>query len=257
LKEFFHKLIQFITQKNEDVYKEPGIDAKLDTFQKKIKYKFNHPKLLLAALTHNSYFYTNGTEHTEQSPYERMEFLGDAVLGLVVTEFLFSLYPDKDEGFLSKLKSNIVSEKYLAVKSIDFELGTYVMISEKEIRNGGRERKSILSNTVEALICAIYLDSGLEEARKFITTFIIDGFQEQVLVNSFVNFKSILQEYTQAKYQLTPEYKLISETGPDHLKTFKMKVFVNEKECGSGEGPNKKEAHQRAAEDACKNLKLS
>ena len=257
MKELFNKLIHLITQKGEENYKIPGLDKRLELFQKQIKYKFNNQKLLRAALTHNSYFYNSETEVGGDSPYERMEFLGDAVLGLVVSEYLFSLFPDKDEGFLSKLKSNIVSEKYLAVKSVDFQLGTHLIMSDKETKNGGRERKSILSDTVEALICAIYLDSGLDEARKFVTTFIIKGFETQVLVNEFINYKSILQEYSQAKYQLTPDYHLISETGPDHFKTFVMEVYVNEQKKGIGEGLNKKEAQQRAAEDACRNLKLS
>ena len=256
MKELFNKLVQLITQKTEEDYKIPGLDKKLESFQKKINYKFNNPKLLRAALTHDSYFYSCESSAEGDSPYERMEFLGDAVLGLIVSEYLFSLYPDKDEGFLSKLKSNIVSEKFLAVKSIDFQLGEYLIMSEKEIRNGGRTRKSILSDTVEALICAIYLDSDFDEARKFVTAFIIKGFEEQVLVNEFINFKSILQEYSQAKYQLTPDYLLFSETGPDHNKNFVMEVYVNNEKRGIGEGPNKKDAQQRAAEDACRNLKL-
>ena len=257
MKELLRKLVQLISQKNEDGYEIPGLEKKLEEFQKKINYKFDNIKLLRASLTHNSFFYNYETETGGDSPYERMEFLGDAVLALVVAEHLFSLFPDKDEGFLSKLKSNIVSEKYLTLKANELNLGSFIIMSDKEEKNGGRERKSILSDTMEALICAIYLDNGLDKARNFIVSVIVEGFEEQVLVNELINYKSMLQEYSQARYQKTPVYSLVSETGPDHLKNFVMEVFVNLQKCGKGEGPNKKEAQQRAAEDACKKLKLN
>jgi len=257
LKRLFKKIVQLITQKSEKDYKIPDLEKKLEEFQKRINYKFDNVKLLKASLTHNSFFYNYETETDINSPYERMAFLGDAVLALVSAEHLFGLFPDKDEGFLSKLKSNIVSEKYLALKANDLDLGTYIIMSEKEDKNGGRERKSILSDTMEALICAIYFDGGLSKARAFISNFIIKGFEEQVLANELINYKSILQEYSQAKYQKTPQYTLLSETGPDHLKNFRMAVDINSEQRGIGEGPNKKEAQQRAAEDACKQLKLN
>ena len=243
--------------KEKNDYNIPGLEKKLEQFQNNIDYKFRNVNLLKASLTHDSFMFNHESDSNAGSHYERMEFLGDAVLGLVVSEYLFSLFPQKDEGYLSKLKSNIVSEKYLALKANDFQLGDFIVMSDKEDKNGGRERKSIVSDTMEALICAIYLDGGLSKARKFVTTFIIKGFEQQVLLNELINFKSILQEYSQAKYQKTPVYELISETGPDHLKTFIMEVFVNSEKYGTGEGLNKKEAQQRAAEVACKKLQLS
>jgi len=260
LRHLIKKIINVLTSKSNIDYDIPDLKEKLSEFQNIINYKFKNEQLLIASLTHDSFSKKRDNENNitiNNSTYERMEFMGDAVLGLVVAEFLFSLYPDKAEGFLSKLKSNIVSEKFLALKAIDFNLGNYIFISEEEEKNGGRERKSILADTMEALICSIYLDSGLSKARKFITTFIIKGFEEQVLSEDLINYKSILQEYSQGKYQTTPVYELISETGPDHLKTFVMEVYVNSKRYGKGEGPNKKEAQQKAAQDACKRLKLN
>ena len=260
MRHLIKKIINVLTSKSNIDYDIPDLKEKLSEFQNIINYKFKNEQLLIASLTHDSFSKKRDNENNitiNNSTYERMEFMGDAVLGLVVAEFLFSLYPDKAEGFLSKLKSNIVSEKFLALKAIDFNLGNYIFISEEEEKNGGRERKSILADTMEALICSIYLDSGLSKARKFITTFIIKGFEEQVLSEDLINYKSILQEYSQGKYQTTPVYELISETGPDHLKTFVMEVYVNSKRYGKGEGPNKKEAQQKAAQDACKRLKLN
>lgn len=262
LRSLLNKIIQVLTSKTEVEFEIPGLETKLDEFQKIIDYKFKNNQLLRASLTHDSFAKKKDNCQNDSlcqlnnSHYERMEFLGDAVLGLVVAEYLFSLFPDKAEGYLSKLKSNIVSEKFLALKAIDFNLGNYILISEEEEKNGGRERKSILADTMEALICGIYLDGGLSKARKFITSFIIKGFEKQVLSEDLINYKSILQEYSQAKYQTTPVYELISEEGPDHLKTFVMDVYVDSKKYGTGEGPNKKEAQQKAAQDACKRLKL-
>jgi ribonuclease-3 len=258
LRQLIKKIVSVLTSKNDIDYEIPNLQTKMTEFQSIIKYKFKNEQLLIASLTHDSFSKRKDNENFQSnSPYERMEFMGDAVLGLIVAEHLFSKYPDKAEGFLSKLKSNIVSEKFLALKALDFNLGNYVLISDEEEKNGGRERKSILADTMEALICSIYLDGGLSKARKFITSFIIKGFEKQVLSEDLINYKSILQEYSQAKYQTTPIYELISETGPDHLKTFVMEVFVNSKKYGKGEGPNKKEAQQKAAQDACKRLKLN
>jgi ribonuclease-3 len=262
MKDFLNKIIQAFTQRKKFDYNIPGLNQKLDDFQKVIKYRFSNLDLLKVALTHDSYthdYYSpridNGCD--PDTPYERMEFLGDAVLGLVVSEYLYCHYPTKDEGFLSKLKSNIVSEKYLVVKANLFNLGNYIIMSEKEERNGGRERKSIICDTMEAIICAIYLDSGLNRACEFINTFILEDFERQVQMDELVNFKSILQEYSQSIHQSIPEYRLISESGPDHNKTFVMEVYLNSQKFGVGEGPNKKDAQQQAAHNACKKLKLS
>ena len=240
----------------------PGFEKKLVKFQKLINYKFKDIDLLKTALIHDSYY--RGSGHVSEngksegnstySLFERMEFFGDSVLGLVVCEHLYKIFPHKTEGFLSKMKSDIVSEKYLALKAQNFQLHDFIILSEVEAKNGGRERKSIIADTVEALICAIYLDSGLANARVFIKSFILTGFQKTLLIEDLINYKSILQEYCQAKYQKTPFYHLVSSYGPDHHKVFKMIVYLNDKKCGMGEGPNKKDAQQKAAQNACKEL---
>ena len=261
LKELICSIIKTFVQKKRVIEKVPGLDEQIAELQKKINYRFQDKELLVASLTHDSYTYEgyqNKNENTIENNllYERMEFLGDAVLGLVVAEFLFSLYPSEDEGFLSKLKSNIVSEKYLAVKGSKFQLGDHIIMSYKEAKNGGRERKSIIADTMEALICAIYLDSGISKAREFITTYIIDDFEKQVQMSELINYKSILQEYCQALHQTTPEYKHIGDKGPDHQKIFIMEVYINGELQGKGEGVTKKDAHQAAAKNACHKLKL-
>jgi ribonuclease-3 len=222
--------------------------------QRIISYRFKDVELLKTALIHDSYLRSIEPESTETSEYERMEFLGDSVLGLIVAQYLFQKYPNQPEGFLSKLKSHIVCEKFLAVKAKDFHLPDNIILSDNEIKMGGRERKSTISDTVESLICAIYLDGGLQEAKKFVTTFIIKGHEKQLQSNEMINHKSILQEYCQAKYQKTPYYHLESESGPDHNKQFFMNVFINDEMCGTGTGQSKKEAQQKAASDACENL---
>ena len=259
------KLLNKIFTKNEDKQAQTisSFEKKLDKFQKIINYRFKNIELLKTALTHDSYHRGNdflaqdepkSNSQMNYSLYERMEFLGDSVLGLVVCEHLFKLFPHKTEGFLSKMKSDIVSEKFLAMKAQNFYLQDYIILSDVEIKNGGRERKSIIADTVEAIICAIYIDSGLANARVFIKSFILTGFQKTLLNEDLINYKSMLQEYCQAKYQKTPFYHLVSSSGPDHHKVFKMIVYLNDQKCGAGEGPNKKDAQQKAAQNACKEL---
>ena len=262
MKDLINNIIKRIKKRNQELAKETKHDKQLANLEKKIKYKFQNKELLIASLTHDSYTYDSShiksdNSHEKNLLYERMEFLGDAVLGLVVGEFLFGKFPSEDEGFLSKLKSNIVCEKYLAVKANKFDLGKHILMSYKEDRNGGRERKSIIADTMEALICAIYLDSGLEKAREFITTFIISDFEKQVQMTELINYKSILQEYCQSLYQSTPDYKHIGDKGPEHKKIFVMEVYINNELQGRGEGVTKKDAHQDAAKNACLKLRLN
>jgi ribonuclease-3 len=259
-------------------------EKKLEKFQRIIKYRFKDIEHLKKALIHDSYYrvgdystYYNRTNRKRPntqtpekitpddiprtspntySPYERMEFLGDSVLGLIVAQHLYRIYPKKSEGFLSKVKSNIVSEKFLSLKAMQFNLQDFIILGDMEEKNGGRDRKSIIADTVEAVICAIYLDGGLEFAETFIRNFLLNGFERELLDDDLINYKSILQEYCQSKYQKTPYYHLISETGPDHFKNFKMVVYINDQKFGVGEGSNKKEAQQRAAKNACQKLNL-
>lgn len=250
------RIIGYLTLKTESEKISPERLAKLNLFMSKINFEFKNTALLNAALTHDSFLKKFDTDNLIISPNERMEFLGDSVLGLIVAEFLFGHFPEKTEGDLSKYKSNIVSEKFLASKALQIQLGDFILMSEEEKRNGGKERKSILADVMEALICAIYLDAGLSRARHFIHSHIVAGFEKEIIAIDMVNYKSILQEYSQAKYQSTPIYQQISESGPDHQKIFTMDVYVNNEMLGTGIGPNKKEAQQKAAYNACKNLNL-
>ena len=229
---------------------------KLALFQKLINYKFKKLSLLKSALTHDSIYYNEDGEININSNYERLEFLGDAVLGLIVCQHIYKVFPEKNEGDLSKLKSSIVSEKFLSLKAANFRLSEFIFMSEKEERNGGRNKKSIIADTTESVICAIYLDGGIKKATKFVKRFILSDFERQVLHRDMINYKSILQEYAQERFKTIPDYKMNSAAGPEHRKLFKITVFVNAQQVGSGEALNKKEAQQKAAYDACKRLEL-
>jgi len=256
LEKLSDRIAKTFFKKNESSTIEPELKLKLSDLQKLIKYKFKNLNILKSALTHDSLTSSSEDDEVFGTNYERMEFLGDSVLGLAVCEHLFNLFPDKAEGELSKIKSSIVSEKYLALKANNIKLSEFILMSEKEDKNGGRGRKSIVSDTMESIICAIYLDGGLDKAKKFIKTFILEDFEKQVMAQDLINYKSILQEYSQSLYQNVPEYELISEEGPDHHKLFVMDVFIEGKLCGQGKGLNKKEAQQKAAQNACRKLKL-
>ncbi len=223
-----------------------------EELQKKINYKFSSSDLLKAALTHTSL----DAFDAPSSPFERMEFLGDSILGLIVAEELFIKYPNSPEGKLSKIKSKVVSRKFLAKKAKEIDLGNYILLSSEAIQDGGKKLPSILSDAMESLICAIYLDGDIESAGKFIKDFILHNFEKFIKSDEMTNYKSILQEFTQSKFQKIPVYKIISEKGPDHHKIFTINVFIDNKLYGKGRGKNKKDAQQNAAKEACSKLKI-
>lgn len=231
-------------------------NRKLGILQRKIGIVFKNEALLQGALTHNSFTHKGDSEKGHYFPFERMEFLGDSILGLVVAKELFTKYPEEQEGLLSKMKSQIVSEKYLALKALELELGEFIRMSPEEIRNGGKSRPSILSDAMEALICAIYLDAGMGKASSFIRRMVLSDFSNIINQDALTNFKSILQEFCQSKYQEPPVYTVVSEEGPDHEKLFRVDVSVNGQVTGHGEGSSKKAAQQDAAKDACQALSL-
>jgi len=185
-----------------------------------------------------------------------MEFLGDSIIGFVASEYLFAEFPEYTEGELSKLKSKIVSRKFMAIKAAELELGEYLFLSSEAIASGGKKLESILANSMESLLCAIYIDSGIPAAKKFITDFLLTNYQEYTSQGDLVNYKSILQEYTQSQFQNVPQYKIIKEVGPDHEKIFTIEVAINNEIVGTGNGKNKKSAQQDAARNACKKLKI-
>ncbi|KQC07231.1 MAG: hypothetical protein APR54_06220 [Candidatus Cloacimonas sp. SDB] len=214
--------------------------------QKVINYKFKHPELLSAALSHTSL----SSPNVNATTYERMEFLGDSILGLVAAEELFHMFPNHTEGQLSKLKAKIVSKKYLSLKAKEISLGNHIRLSSEAENSGGRNSNSILTDSMESLICALYLDNGYYTAKEFIRNFIIKDFHKEISSRNLTDFKSKLQELTQARYQKTPSYIIIDESGPEHEKIFSVEVFINDQKVGFGKGSNKKEAQQNAAREA-------
>lgn len=216
-----------------------------------MRYRFNNRELLEHALRHRSHTYAVNDDRTGSN--ERMEFLGDAVLNLVVTEFLYKNNPKKQEGILSQIKSLVVSKKILGKAADDIELGKHLYLSVSEEKSGGRKRLSIVADAFEALIAAIYLDGGLKNAAKFIENTILHDMDGFINDEKYINYKSLILEATQSLGLGMPVYSVVSESGPDHDKTFEMKVYIKEEEWGSGVGKNKKTAEQEAARCALSN----
>ena len=213
-------------------------------FQEVIGYHFHDEKLLRQALTHSSF--ANEKHLKKHSDNERLEFLGDAVLEIISSEFLYKEYPDKPEGELTKLRASIVCEPTLALCTKDIALGEYLLLGKGEDQTGGRGRKSILSDALEAVIGAIYLDGGFANAKEFIHKYILTDIEHKQL---FYDSKTILQELIQGRHEQL-SYELIEESGPDHDKQFTVAVLVDGERVSVGEGHTKKAAEQQAAYQA-------
>ena len=229
----------------------PKIQA-IEGLELRLGYKFKNKDLLIESLTHRSSLKEQGKQR--EASYERLEFLGDAVLGLSVSRFLFENFPDKDEGELTKLKATLVSEANLARKAKLISLGKHLLLSPEEEKSGGRLRTSILSDSYEALLGAIFLDGGLEAAEKFIQVQILRNLKETTLDRSFQNYKGELLEYLQAEGEGIPKYEVLEERGPDHQKMFTIGVYSKGRRLGIGKGASKKEAEQNAAKMALEEL---
>jgi len=211
-------------------------------------------QLYKTALTHRSYINENlGKNITQHN--ERLEFLGDAVLELIITEYLFHKYPEFKEGELTSFRSATVKTTSLAETSKQLGLGNYLFLSRGEEKTGGRERPYILANTFEAFLGAIFLDQGLSFAKAFLEKYLIPKIENIIKNRSDIDSKSKLQELAQDQMGITPQYFLISEEGPDHDKLFKMSVKIGTKTFGTGEGHNKQEAESNAAQEAINNWK--
>ena len=210
--------------------------------QEKIGYQFYDEKLLRQALTHSSY--ANERESNRCKDYERLEFLGDAILEMVSSEFLFRKFPELPEGQLTKMRASMVCEPSLAFCAKDLELGKYLFLGKGEEATGGRTRDSIISDVMEATIGAIYLDSGIEEAKKFIHRFVLSDLENKVL---FYDAKTILQEFVQRDNQGVLRYELRKEEGPEHAKIFTVEAYIGDVMVGCGKGHSKKSAEQQAA----------
>ncbi|MFH1010628.1 MAG: ribonuclease III, partial [bacterium] len=235
-----------------------GIDRKtlknLEELERKIGYRFTHLNYLCCALKHRSCLQELG--ETPCDANERLEFLGDAVLDLVSSEFFYHHFPEKIEGDLTRMKSVMVSGSVLVKEAQRLDLGRYVFLSDSEERSGGRTRSSILEDTFEALLGAIYLDGGYAAARRFLTRGLFGKWEEVIAHPEFINYKSRLLEYTQHHALPNPIYVLKEESGPDHAKEFIVEVYLNGQACGAGEGHSKKIAEQMAACQAVRKLGL-
>ena len=221
------------------------------TFENKIDYAFKNKTLLRQAFTHRSYLNENrsaGIEHNE-----RLEFLGDAVLELVVTEFLFEKYPDKAEGDLTSYRAALVNTTSISDAAVKLGMNDFLLLSRGESRDTGRARQIILANAFEALIGAIYLDAGYRDAKKFIAEQLFHKTEKIVESRLWQDAKSRFQELAQEKEGFTPSYDVISQTGPDHDKRFLVGVYVGKERVATGEGRSKQEAEQQAAQKALEN----
>ncbi|HEX7456046.1 MAG TPA: ribonuclease III [Candidatus Nanoarchaeia archaeon] len=230
-------------------FKEPN----LNRLEKSLRIEFEDKHLLKTAFTHRSYL----NEHPEASlPHnERLEFLGDAVLGLIVSEHLYKKYPTHPEGDLTNFRSSLVNAKMLSKTAATLNLGQYLYLSRGEEATGGRKRQYILANTLEALIGAVYLDQGTDKAKKFVESNLLTYLDEIIQKKLYKDFKSLLQEKSQEKLGVTPIYKIIEEKGPDHAKIFETAVYLGNRKTAEGIGNSKQSAEQEAAKAALANWK--
>ncbi len=233
-------------------FPEPGMSG-IHDLEKKLGVRFSRPELLLQALTHRSF---TGENRAFSKDNERLEFLGDAVLELVISHLLYEKFGrDHDEGDLTKMRAWLVNETSLAEKARNLDIGAALRLGRGEEKSGGRDKPSILADAFEALVGALYLDRGIEKVFAF-TEKVFEDTLNQVLTSGLsYDYKTALQEFTQAGYQATPEYRLEGISGPAHCRTFEVSVYFNGRPVSKGTGKSKKEAEQQAAERALKILK--
>ena len=215
--------------------------------EKRLNYTFRDKRLIIEALTHKSY----------KKPYnnERLEFLGDAVLDLIVGEYLFSKFPNSNEGVLSKIRASLVNESGFTLLARAIDLGEYIYLSAAEENNNGRNKPSLLSNAFEAVIGAVYLEAGLEKAKEIAIALLEASHPRIDLDTLSKDYKTALQELTQATHGVTPQYEMLGSSGPDHRKEFEIAVTLNGETIATAKGKSKKEAQQKAAKIALEALK--
>ena len=220
--------------------------------QKQLTHEFRDPRLLELAFVHRSF--VNENRDSPESN-ERLEFLGDAVLELITTEFLFAQFPEKPEGELTALRSALVRGETLAEISRELRFGEHLKLSRGEAKSGGAGKPYLLANVFEAVLGAVYLDGGFEKAKTIVHKFLLPKLPAIIESNAQVDAKSEFQELAQEKLAITPEYRVLAESGPDHSKIFEMGAFVGKDLFGRGKGASKQEAEQSAAAEAVKKLK--
>ncbi len=224
----------------------------IDKFEKIIGLKFKNRELLKRALTHRSFLNENKQDDLKNN--ERLEFLGDAVLELVISEYLFNEYPDRAEGDLTSFRASVVKTENLAKISRELDLGQYLLMSKGEEMTGGREKEYLLANTFEAIVGALYLDQGYNPVKEFLTKHLTPQISTIVKYRLDIDAKTKLQEQTQSLFKTTPNYKIINEKGPDHDKIFTVAVRISGKVYGEGTGVTKQKAEDAAATEALKKI---
>ncbi len=222
-------------------------------FQEIIGYKFSDEKYLRIALTHSSYAHENKDRKVKYN--ERLEFLGDSVLGLIVSKYIFENYPDLPEGNLTKIRAAVVCEKTLYECALNIDLGKYMILGRGEEHTGGRTRPSILSDAYEALIAAIFLDSNLDTVREWVLGQLYEFIEAAVKGKISKDFKTEFQEEAQVRGDVNIRYKVVGSSGPDHNKSFLVNVYLDDVLMGEGEGSSKKKAEQNAAKCALAKLR--
>ncbi len=220
----------------------------LKEFQEIIGYKFTNEEYLKIALTHSSYAHENKEKNVKFN--ERLEFLGDSVLGLIVSRYIFENYPELPEGKLTKMRAAVVCEKTLYECAVNIDLGKYIILGKGEEQTGGRTRPSILSDAYEAGIAAIYLDSSIDVAKEWVLGQLYEAIEAASKGRISKDFKTEFQEEAQKHGDVNISYKIVGESGPDHRKSFVVNVYLNGQLMGEGEGTSKKKAEQSAAENA-------
>lgn len=244
-------MVNMLFGKNYGELQPPPINSErrkeLQLFEKQAGIKFRSQELLNLAFSHRSYANEN---QNEVGNNEKLEFLGDSVLGLVVAEYLFETLTDKAEGDLAKIKSFVVSEDSLAAISRSLRIDNFILIGKGEEYSGGRSKKALLADALEAVIGAYFLDSGFRPSKKFILKYLVPEINKVLENKHRKDYKTLLQELVQKQYKTYPKYSMVKKTGPDHSKTFWMEVKVGEVTYGPGKGRNKKSAEQSAAQAA-------
>ena len=227
-------------------------ESDISKFENTIGYTFKDKSLLIQAFTHSSF--VNEQKINKKPDYERLEFLGDAVLEMLSSEYLFKKYPDKKEGEMSKIRASLVCEPALAFDAEKLDIIHYMQLGKGEEATGGRNKESIIADMVEAVIGALFLDGGIEESKRFIYSYVLTNEESMQM---FSDSKSILQEIVQGQNLGQIRYEICGESGPEHDKIFDVRVFVGDKNFGEGSGKTKKAAEQKAAYKAILELKKS
>lgn len=232
----------------------PKLKKRIDKLERIIETPVDNPFIYVQALRHRSTLVENDFGPTDS--YERLEFLGDAVLDLIVTEIIFDLFPEENEGFLTKLRAKLVKGDTLAMFARQLQLNKLMLLADQVQGQGIENSKSILADVFEALIGALYLDAGYRPVSQFVRKIIDRYIDFDTIITTLDNYKSLLLEFAQARQMAIPTYSLVSERGPGHDKTFEVEVYVDEKPISKGIGKSKKEAEQNAARKALKTMKI-